>query len=109
MGKGWWQAPTCELSLCCNSGTNGKTQPHYWLATNHNIKDKTKSRLTENEKKNWRKGQQGKTMNKWACKKLPTYKTWSKFILKTPKAEIPKRNFSLISNPLVLFGRIFKG
>jgi len=26
-----------------------------------------------------------------------------------PKAEIPKRNFSLTSNPLVLFRRIFKG
>jgi hypothetical protein len=46
-------------------------------------------------------------MNKWAYKKLPSYNTRSKIILKTPKAEIPERNFSLISNPLVLFRRIF--
>jgi hypothetical protein len=52
------------------------------------------------------KDKQGKTMNKWAYKKLPTYKT-HKIILKTPKAEVPKRNFSLLSNPLVLFRRIF--
>jgi len=48
-------------------------------------------------------------MNKWAYKKLPTYQTQNKIILQTPKAEIPKRNFSLLSNPLVLFRRIFKG
>jgi hypothetical protein len=55
------------------------------------------------------KDKQVKTMNKWAYKKLPTYKTQSKIILKRPKVEIPNRNFSLISNPLVLFRRIFKG
>jgi len=48
-------------------------------------------------------------MNKWAYKKLPHYKTRSKTILKMPKAEIPNRNFSVRSNPLVLFGRTFKG
>ncbi len=47
-------------------------------------------------------------MNKWAYKKIPTYKTRSKINLKTPKVEIPKRNFSLISNPLVLFRIFFK-
>jgi hypothetical protein len=31
-----------------------------------------------------------------------------KIIWKTPNAEIPKRNFSLLSNPLVLFNRILK-
>jgi hypothetical protein len=55
------------------------------------------------------KDKQGKTMNKWAYKKLPTYKTRSKIILKMPKEEIPNRNFSLRSNPLVLFRRTFKG
>jgi hypothetical protein len=75
------------------------------LASNrHNNKDQTKNRPKEREKK----GQQGKT-NNWAYKKLPTYKTLNKIILKTPKAEIPKRNFSLIINTLVLFRRIFKG
>jgi hypothetical protein len=28
------------------------TQPYYWLATDHNNKDKTKNRQTEKEKKN---------------------------------------------------------
>jgi hypothetical protein len=44
------------------------------LATDHNNKDKTKNRPT-GEKKKLRKGQQGKTMNKWAYKKLHNYKT----------------------------------
>jgi hypothetical protein len=39
-------------------------------------------------------------MNKWAYKKLPTCKTQNKIVLQTPKADIPKRNFSLLSNPL---------
>jgi hypothetical protein len=55
------------------------------------------------------KDKQGKTLNKSAYKKLPTYKTRSKIILKMPKVEIPNRNFSLRSNPLVLFRRTFKG
>jgi len=32
-----------------------------------------------------------------------------RIIWNTPNAEIPKRNFSLLSNPLVLFNRIFRG
>jgi hypothetical protein len=53
VGKGQWQAPTYELSFCCNSGSNEKTQPYYWIATDHNNKDKTKKqRMTEREKKN---------------------------------------------------------
>jgi hypothetical protein len=51
----------------------------------------------------------GKTMNKWAYKKLPTYRTRSKIILKMLKPEIPNRNFSLRSRPLVLFRRTFQG
>jgi hypothetical protein len=54
------------------------------------------------------KDKQGKTINEWAYKKLPTYKTRSKIILKMPKAEIPNRNFSLRSNPIVLFTRTFE-
>jgi hypothetical protein len=57
-----------------------------------------------------RKGkEQGKTKNKWAYRKLPTYMTRSKIILKMPKAEIPNRNFSLRTNPLVLLRRTLKG
>jgi hypothetical protein len=32
-----------------------------------------------------------------------------RIIWNTPNAEIPKRDFSLLSNPLVLFKRIFRG
>jgi hypothetical protein len=56
------------------------------------------------------------TKNRWAYKKVPTSVnnefvqtlglTLNKIILKTPKAEIPKRNFSLLSNPLVLLIRL---
>jgi len=57
-----------------------------------------------------RKGkEQGKIKNKWANRKLPIYMTLSKIILKMPKAEIPNRNFSLRTNPLVLFRRTLKG
>jgi hypothetical protein len=59
--------------------------------------------------KTHRKGQQGRTKIKWAYKKLLTYKTLYRIIWKTPNAEIPKRNLSLLSNPLVLFNRIFRG
>jgi hypothetical protein len=98
VGKGRRQAPTYKLSFCCNSRSNRKTQPYYWLSTDHNNNDKTKKqRKTEREKKNSRT-KQGKTMNKWAYNKLPTYKTGNKIILKMPKVEIPNRNFSLRSS-----------
>jgi hypothetical protein len=103
VGKGWWQVPSYELSFCCNSGSDGKTQPYYWLATDPTTK-------TRQRTKKDRKGkEQGKTKNKWAYRKLPTYMTWSKIILKMPKAEIPNRYFSLRTNTLVLFRRTFKG
>jgi hypothetical protein len=68
-----------------------------------------KNKPTEREEKNLKERPAGKTMDKWAYKKFPTYKTLNKIILKTPKAEIAKMIFSLLSNPLVLFRRIFKG
>jgi len=75
------------------------------LASNrpHNKDQTKKQRKTEREK------EQGKTKNKWVYRKLPTYMTRTKIILKMPKAEIPNRNFSLRTNPLVLFRRTFKG
>jgi hypothetical protein len=36
------------MSFCSNFGRKGKTQPYYWLATDHNNKDKKK--ITEMEK-----------------------------------------------------------
>ncbi len=48
VGKGRWQAPSCELSFCCNSGSNGKTQPYYWLATDPTRK--TRQRNKERQK-----------------------------------------------------------
>jgi hypothetical protein len=71
--------------------------------------DKETKKDRKGKKKTKGKDKQGKTMNKWAYKKLPTYKAWSKIILKMPKAEIPNTNFFLRSNPLVLFRRTFKG
>ncbi len=47
MGKGRWQAPSYELSFCCRSRSNGKTQPYYWLTTNPATK--TRQRKTERE------------------------------------------------------------
>jgi len=64
--------------------------------------------MTEREKKNKKKGQTGKDYEQVGLQALPTYKTQSKIILKMPKAGIPNRIFSLISNPLVLFRRTFK-
>jgi hypothetical protein len=40
--------------------------------------------------------------DKVGFKKLPTYKTSYNIIWKIQNAEIPKRNFSLLSNPLIL-------
>jgi hypothetical protein len=103
VGKGQWQAPSCELSFRCNSGSNGKTQPYYWLATDP-------QQRPDKETQKQRKGkEQGKTENKWAYRKLPTYMTWSKIILKMLKVEIPNRHFPLRTNPLVLFRRTSKG
>jgi hypothetical protein len=77
--------------------------------TDHNTR-MTKNRQAEREKQNLKgKDSREKTKNKWAYKKLPTYKTLNKIILKTPKADSPRREFSLLSDPLVLFRRIFKG
>jgi hypothetical protein len=74
------------------------------LASNrpHNKDETKKQRKTEGKRT-------GKTENKWAYRKLPTYMTRSKIILKMPKVEIPNRNFSLRTNPLVLFRRTLKG
>jgi hypothetical protein len=51
----------------------------------------------------------GKTKNKWAYKKLPTYMIRSKIIMKMPKTKIPNKNFSLRTNPFVLFRKTFNG
>jgi hypothetical protein len=34
---------TCEQSSCCKSGSKGKTQPYYWLATDHNTRTTQKT------------------------------------------------------------------
>jgi hypothetical protein len=85
-----------------------KTQPYYRLATDPTTKtrqrnkERQKGKRTGEDKeqrKTKNRGRQGKTKNKnknknkWAYRKLPTYMTWSKIILKMPKAEIPNRNF----------------
>jgi len=89
----WKQREDSAILLASNRPQQGQDKKQ----TNRKAKEKPKERTT------------GKTMNKWAYKKHPTYKTQNTIILKRPKMEILKRNFSLISNPLVLFRRIFKG
>jgi hypothetical protein len=79
------------------------------LASNRPQQERPDKERQKGKRKTKGKDKQGKTKNKWAYRKLPTYKTWSKIILKMQKAEIPNRNFSLRSNPLVLFRRTFKG
>jgi hypothetical protein len=89
-----------------------KEQEHSTILLASNRPQQGQDKKTKNDRKGKQKlneGKQGKTMNKWAYKKLPTYKTQRKIILKMPKVEIPNRNFSLISNPLVHFRRIFEG
>jgi hypothetical protein len=49
-----------------------------------------------------------KKTNKWASKSSQLTRLY-KIIWKTPNTEIPKRNFPLLSNPLVLFNRILRG
>jgi hypothetical protein len=51
VGKGQRQASTCGLSFCCNSGSNGKTQPYYWLATDLNKKDKKQTDRQKGQEK----------------------------------------------------------
>jgi hypothetical protein len=48
---GRWQAPTYELSFCCNSRSTGKTQQYYWLATDHNNNNKTKKQRQKGKRK----------------------------------------------------------
>jgi hypothetical protein len=45
-----FQPANCKLSFCCNSRSNGKIQPYYWLATDHN-KDKKKTNLQQGKEK----------------------------------------------------------
>jgi hypothetical protein len=66
--------------------------------------------LHEQSHRKTKKGkEQGNSRNEWAYRKLPTYMTRSKIILKMPKAEIPNMSFSLRTNPLLLFRKTLKG
>jgi hypothetical protein len=51
VGKGRWQAPSYELSFCCRSGSNGKTQPYYWLATDLATKTRQRTKERQNREK----------------------------------------------------------
>jgi hypothetical protein len=60
----------CITRFCCKSGSNSKTQPCYWLATNntrreqkperHNRIDKTHRKRTSGKNKDQRKKEQEK-------------------------------------------------
>jgi hypothetical protein len=41
---------TCVLSFCCKSGSNWKTQPCYWLATNKNTEGKKHNRNIQEDR-----------------------------------------------------------
>jgi hypothetical protein len=67
-----------------------------------------KKKSTQNKKKTT--DNRGKTNeDQVGFQKLPNYNALNKIIQKTPNTEIPKGNFSLLRNPLVLFNRIFRG
>jgi hypothetical protein len=55
-----------------------------------------------------REGQLGRRKTKRSYKKHPTSKTIRFYTEPFGNAEIPKMNFSLLNNPLVLFNRIFR-
>jgi len=57
VGKGRCRAPTYKLSFCSNPGSNGKTEPYYWLATDRtNNNDNTKKQRKTERGKNKTKG-----------------------------------------------------
>jgi hypothetical protein len=62
VGKGQWQAPSCELSFCCNSGSNGKTQPYYWLATDPTTKTRQRNKERQEGKRTGKGKEQAKTV-----------------------------------------------
>ncbi len=72
--------------------------------------DMMQNKLMEKEKQNLKKKKTWKNNQQVGLQDIPTYKILNKIILKTPKAKIPKRKFSLLSNTLlVFFRRILKG
>jgi hypothetical protein len=59
----WWvkaseQHQPVNPSFCCISGTNGKTRPYYWLATDHNDKKQTDRKGTAEPKGKDSRGKQ---------------------------------------------------
>jgi hypothetical protein len=59
----WWvkaseQHQPVNPSFCCKSGTNGKTRPYYWLATDHNDKKQTDRKGTAEPKGKDSRGKQ---------------------------------------------------
>jgi hypothetical protein len=66
-------------SFCCksgsNSGSNGKIQSCYWLATNNPTRRYQKTEKQNRIDKTHRKVQQGRTKTKCAYEKVPTYNT----------------------------------
>jgi len=93
--------------LCCNSRSNGKTQPLHQLAI-----DLSQQRL--DTKEGQRRKKRGISANKGACKeprtkkKVPTWGTRSKVDLKNPEAETPNEDLSSRTNPRVEFEKNFR-
>jgi len=71
-------------------------------------KKKTKNRKAQQDRQNTQEMAAGKNKEKWAYKKLPIYKTIQNHSVYS-KCWKSKKEFFLLSNPLVLFKRIFRG
>jgi len=80
MGKGRWQAPSYKLSFCYNTISEATGT----LSHTTGSQQTTQQRPDKETKKDRKGKEQGKTKNKWACRKLPTYMTRSKIVLKMP-------------------------
>jgi hypothetical protein len=81
------------------------------LASNKQHKEITKGRKTQRDRQNAQRRTAGKKKDQEVLQETPhfqDYKILYRTIWKAPNAEIPKMNFLLFSNPLVLLNRIFR-
>jgi hypothetical protein len=72
-------------------------------------KEITKNRKTQQDRQNTQKRRAEKNTDQVGLQEAPHLQDLYRIIWNTPNTAIPKRNFSLLSNPLVLFNRIFRG
>ncbi len=76
VGKGQWKTPTCELSFCCKSGSNRKTQPYCWLATDHNTAIRLKTDQQKWKSRTLKERTAGKKQRTPSSSKLDSTRRW---------------------------------